>query len=140
MEKIREFRKKKGFSIAEMADYVGLTPNIVSKLEKDNIQISTGIKLALEKKGINVSITPVETPREVEILEKFLNRILTKCDSHCDICDKIVMINVITYLGRIQTTIPSHKIIDENRATIRNEAIAIAHEVVELTKRRLKND
>jgi transcriptional regulator with XRE-family HTH domain len=140
MKKIRRIRKKKGFSIAQMADYVGLTPNIVSKLEKDNIQISTGIKLALEKKGINVSITPVETPREVEILEKFLNRILTKCDSHCDICDKIVMINVITYLGRIQTTIPSHKIIDENRATIRNEAIAIAHEVVELTKRRLKND
>ena len=135
---IREFRKKEKMTVKECADYLCVTPNIVSKLERDKIQVTTGIKMALEKKGVNVEITEVETPKEVVTFEKFLNKVLKKCDVHCDICDKIVIINVVTVFGRVKTTTPAHKVLEKKKVTIKNEAIAIAREVVELTERRLK--
>ncbi|MFW5895408.1 MAG: helix-turn-helix domain-containing protein [archaeon] len=130
---LRNKRKKMGWNLSEASFHLGLSSNIISKIERDKHPITEYISIKLKKK-LNLSFKPddILKSKETRLLEKYINDFFKKQKVTVDELEKIILVGVFTSLGDANTTLALNKIKDENKQTIFNEARAI---VYELTKK-----
>lgn len=132
-EKVRRERMKRNWSLSKLADTLGITTNLLTKIEKNRTPINNSISLILKEK-LNVDLKPNANPsksKEVKMLEEKLNKIFKDQKIAVDQDEKMVSVTMACEYGIYKTHFAINNVRDENEAFICNEAKAIMYELLQ---------
>lgn len=128
-------RRRRRWGLNRASKELGLSPNIISKIEKGKMPITNTIALSLKcAYGLKIKPHPMPKDKEIRILENIIKKAMPEYEIALDQGEKIVTILAIAppkIGGRATTVFTYAQLIGESQIAICNEAKGLCYEIIQ---------